>query len=77
MGMQGLTTAATGPLDQKDPSDARLLLVVMLEASMAGCTCPQLAGCTCQWQVCAPFGCFFLFTRVACDYYAVLRPPFS
>ena len=37
-GEQGLTTAATGPLDLRGPSEAVILEAVLLEPSTAGCT---------------------------------------
>lgn len=38
-GVQGLTTAATGPLDLRGPSEAVILEAVLLGPSTAGSTC--------------------------------------
>ena len=47
MGEQGLTTAATGPLDLRGPSEAVILEAVLLEPSTAGCTCRRRGTTNC------------------------------
>ena len=42
-GVQGLTTAATGPLDLRGPSEAVILEAVLLGPSTAGSTCRRHA----------------------------------
>eukprot|EP00964_Phaeocystis_antarctica_P148452 scaffold115307_cov60-Phaeocystis_antarctica.AAC.2 len=52
-GVQGLTTAGTGQLDLKDPSEAVILEAVWLEPSTAGCTCrPRRRNNNCARSTC-------------------------